>query len=173
MNKKHGLLFGFAVIAIAAMVSFTGCPTEDDGGGGGGGGGPAFPAVWAGEPDEYGYAHQSWDPTVEAGTSKPIGFSNTSWGNLGISDGSYYGRDYRLTGAVTGEGIAASGTFKVKRVLDLNGNLGEEFTVTYEYSTSPTVTLKLTTSTGAAGYDDTFNPDDPFKGGVIYAERAD
>jgi hypothetical protein len=37
MNKKHGLLFGFAVIAIAAVFTQTGCPTEadDDGGGGG------------------------------------------------------------------------------------------------------------------------------------------
>jgi hypothetical protein len=36
MNKKHGLLFGFAVIAIAAIFTLTGCPTEadDDGGGG-------------------------------------------------------------------------------------------------------------------------------------------
>ena len=34
MKTKHGLLFGFAVIAIAAMVTFTGCPTDggDDGG---------------------------------------------------------------------------------------------------------------------------------------------
>jgi hypothetical protein len=39
MNKKHGLLFGFAVIAIAAMFTLAGCPTEDDGSGGGGGGG--------------------------------------------------------------------------------------------------------------------------------------
>jgi hypothetical protein len=36
MNKKHGLLFGFAVIAIAAIFTLTGCPT--DGGGGGDGG---------------------------------------------------------------------------------------------------------------------------------------
>jgi hypothetical protein len=35
MNKKHGLLFGFAVIALAAIFTFTGCPAEDDGGGGG------------------------------------------------------------------------------------------------------------------------------------------
>ena len=37
MNKKHGFLFGFAVIAIAAMVTFAGCKTEDDGGGNSGG----------------------------------------------------------------------------------------------------------------------------------------
>jgi hypothetical protein len=30
MNKKHGLLFGFAVIAIAAMVSFAGCSNSSD-----------------------------------------------------------------------------------------------------------------------------------------------
>ena len=34
MKTKHGLLFGFAVIAIAAIFTLTGCPTEDDGGGG-------------------------------------------------------------------------------------------------------------------------------------------
>ena len=33
MKTKHGLLFGFAVIAIAAIFTLTGCPTEDDGGG--------------------------------------------------------------------------------------------------------------------------------------------
>jgi hypothetical protein len=30
MNKKHGRLFGFAVIAIAAMVSFAGCSNGGD-----------------------------------------------------------------------------------------------------------------------------------------------
>jgi ABC-type proline/glycine betaine transport system substrate-binding protein len=35
MNKKHSFLFGFTVIAIAAMVTFTGCPTEEDSDGGG------------------------------------------------------------------------------------------------------------------------------------------
>jgi hypothetical protein len=34
MKTKHGLLFGFAVIAIAAIFTLAGCPTEDDGGGG-------------------------------------------------------------------------------------------------------------------------------------------
>jgi hypothetical protein len=33
MNKKHGFLFGIAVIAIAAIFTLTGCPTEADGGG--------------------------------------------------------------------------------------------------------------------------------------------
>jgi hypothetical protein len=33
MKTKHGFLFGFAVIAIAAMFTLAGCPTEDDGGG--------------------------------------------------------------------------------------------------------------------------------------------
>ena len=32
MKTKHGLLFGFAVIAIAAMFTLAGCKTEDDGG---------------------------------------------------------------------------------------------------------------------------------------------
>jgi hypothetical protein len=51
MITKHGLFLGyaamphtarlatgFAVLLLAAMFSFTGCPTEDDSGGGGGGG---------------------------------------------------------------------------------------------------------------------------------------
>jgi hypothetical protein len=37
MKTKHGFLFGFAVIAIAAMFTLAGCPTEDNGDGGGGG----------------------------------------------------------------------------------------------------------------------------------------
>jgi hypothetical protein len=37
MKTNHGLFFGFALIAIAAMFTFTGCPTEDNGGGGDGG----------------------------------------------------------------------------------------------------------------------------------------
>ena len=36
MKTKHGLLFGFAVIAIAAIVTFTGCKTDAEEGGGGG-----------------------------------------------------------------------------------------------------------------------------------------
>jgi hypothetical protein len=36
MNKKHGLLFRFAVIAIAAMFTVTGCSKGDDDSGGGG-----------------------------------------------------------------------------------------------------------------------------------------
>jgi hypothetical protein len=38
MNKKHGLLFGFAALFLAAMFSFTACSSggdDDDGGGGG------------------------------------------------------------------------------------------------------------------------------------------
>ena len=30
MNKKHGFLFGFAVIAIAAIVTFTGCTLDEE-----------------------------------------------------------------------------------------------------------------------------------------------
>jgi hypothetical protein len=37
MKTKHGLLFGFALIALAAIFTFAGCPTDDDDGGGGGG----------------------------------------------------------------------------------------------------------------------------------------
>jgi hypothetical protein len=37
MKTKHVFLFGFAVIAIAAMFTLAGCPTEDNGGNGGGG----------------------------------------------------------------------------------------------------------------------------------------
>ena len=37
MNQKHGLLFGFAVIAIAAMFTFTGCPTDGNDNGDGSG----------------------------------------------------------------------------------------------------------------------------------------
>jgi hypothetical protein len=44
MNKKHGLLFGFAVIAIAAMFTLTGCPTEADDTGGGNGNGGGVPS---------------------------------------------------------------------------------------------------------------------------------
>jgi hypothetical protein len=40
MKKGHGFFIGFAVIAIAAMVTLAGCPTDGDGDGGGGGGLP-------------------------------------------------------------------------------------------------------------------------------------
>jgi uncharacterized lipoprotein NlpE involved in copper resistance len=35
MKTKHGFLFGFAVITMAAIFTLTGCPTEDNGGNGG------------------------------------------------------------------------------------------------------------------------------------------
>jgi hypothetical protein len=45
MNKKHGLLFGFAVIAIAAIFTLTGCPTDSDDTGGGNGNTPTVTSV--------------------------------------------------------------------------------------------------------------------------------
>jgi hypothetical protein len=166
MKNKHGFLFGFAVIAMAAIFTFAGCE-DDSGDGGGGGGSPTFPAVWVGTDGSI----QDWDPTVAAATSKNISFSNTSWGGSALGVYGDTGRSYKLTGAVSGGGTAANGTFKVKR--DNNGNLvGDEITVTYEYVATPE-TLKLTTNTGAVGYEGVWNIDDPFKGGVTYAKAAD
>jgi fibronectin type 3 domain-containing protein len=49
MKTKHGLFFGFAVLALTAMFALTGCDNPSSGGGGGGGGGgfdSALVATW-------------------------------------------------------------------------------------------------------------------------------
>ena len=87
MKTKHGLLFGFAVIAIAAMFTLAGCKTEDDGGNGNGngngdgngdGGGvttSSFEGAW-----EHSYNSNTLTVTKVAGQDKFTLVYTSSWG---------------------------------------------------------------------------------------------
>jgi hypothetical protein len=57
MNKRHGFLFGFAVIAIAAMVTFAGCDNDTTSGGGRN----LWPAEFTFSDVGYGVSIGSWD----------------------------------------------------------------------------------------------------------------
>jgi hypothetical protein len=117
MNKKHGFLFGFAVIAIAAMVTFTGCPTEagDD------------PLLW---PAGFTYKEDGtgdWVNSESSGTLISFGTLEGGGGQLMRSGSQLFlqsisGDTYTLkvTNQANGGYIENAGSFKA--VLSADGN---------------------------------------------------
>jgi hypothetical protein len=159
MKTKHGLFFGFAVIAIAAIFTFAGCSIDDDDDGPSNPSGPTWPAAWI-----YGSVGvQEWQ---NVSNNDLIEFSPVNPGvNREHASLEINGDSYRLTGAVSGDG---TGTFKIQLYESGDegwGPSGDEITVSYEYNgTATPVTLKLTTE-GNLG------KSSPFSGGITYKKR--
>ena len=117
MKTKHGLLFGFAVIAIAAMFTLAGCPTEDDGGdgngnGNGNGGGPTI-ADFEGEWVYYLYSSNTLTVTKAEGDTFTLVYTNA--GGTYTYTLSYTGAiaDVALdSGSVMGKGVPFTGVGK-------------------------------------------------------------
>jgi hypothetical protein len=88
MKTKHGLLFGFALIALAAIFTFAGCPTEDDDGGGGGGpkitisGTPQVGQTLTATPTGVTIAIYNWWASDDPNTNTDDD-DNTCWKNFG------------------------------------------------------------------------------------------